>query len=60
MIEYYDRGGTQADGQDPRLIPLHLTPGEKHALLTFLHSLTGDNVDSLAQETFPHAELGGQ
>ncbi len=50
VIEYYDRGGTGAEGQDPRITPLHLTPAEKQALLALLRSLTGDNVGALAQE----------
>ena len=56
VIDYYDRGGTRADGQDPRISPLHLSAQEKQALLAFLHSLTGDNVHSLAREgaDFPH------
>ena len=45
VIDYYDRGGTSADGQDPRISPLHLSSQEKQALLAFLRSLTGD-VDS--------------
>ena len=50
VIDYYDRGGTGADGQDPRISPLNLSSQEKHALLAFLHSLTGDNVTSLSKE----------
>lgn len=51
VIDYYDRGGTGAEGQDPRISPLYLKPEEKRALLAFLHSLTGSNVDALAQES---------
>jgi cytochrome c peroxidase len=50
VVEYYDRGGTGAEGQDARIVPLHLSPEEKQALLAFLRSLTGDNVDTLAKE----------
>ncbi len=50
VIDYYDRGGTSADGQDPRVSPLHLTPEEKQALLALLRSFTGDNVTVLAKE----------
>ncbi len=57
VIAYYDRGGTGIEGQDERIGPLNLTTDEKQALLTFLCSLTGDNVDELAQETYPHAAL---
>lgn len=55
VIGYYDRGGTGAEGQDPRIAPLYLTAEEKKSLLAFLHSLTGDNVKTLAQETGPDA-----
>lgn len=50
VIAYYDRGGTGAEGQDPRIAPLYLSQEEKQALLVFLRSLTGDNVGTLAQE----------
>lgn len=49
VIDYYDRGG--AEGQDPRIAPLHLKPEEKRALLALLQSFTGDNVAVLAQES---------
>jgi cytochrome c peroxidase len=51
VIDYYDRGGTGADGQDPRISPLNLSSQEKQALLALLHSLTGDNVKALAKES---------
>ena len=57
VIAYYNRGGTGIEGQDERISPLQLTSTERQALLAFLHSLTGDNVDELAQETYPHAAL---
>jgi cytochrome c peroxidase len=50
VIDYYDRGGTGAEGQDPRISPLHLKSEEKQALLALLQSFTGDNVESLARE----------
>jgi len=50
VIDYYDRGGTKSDGQDPKVSPLGLTQQEKRALLAFLRSLTGDNVEALAKE----------
>jgi cytochrome c peroxidase len=53
VIEYYDRGGTGAEGQDPRIAPLNLTTEEKKSLLALLHSLTGANIEALAQETAP-------
>ncbi|MBI3303047.1 MAG: hypothetical protein HYZ72_13360 [Deltaproteobacteria bacterium] len=60
VIEYYDRGGTGSEGQDPRISPLHLTSEEKKTLLALLRSLTGDNVDVLAKETSPPAEPGAR
>ncbi|MGE0823188.1 MAG: cytochrome-c peroxidase [Candidatus Binatia bacterium] len=53
VIDYYDRGGTGSDGQDPRIMPLNLSQDDKRALLAFLRSLTGDNVSELARETAP-------
>ncbi len=50
VIDYYNRGGTQTSVQDPRISPLHLRQDEKEALLAFLRSLTGDNIDLLAKE----------
>jgi cytochrome c peroxidase len=60
VVEYYDRGGTGAEGQDARITPLNLTREEKRSLLAFLHSLTGDNVAALAKESYPHAESGAK
>lgn len=50
VIDYYNHGGTGSEGQDPKVSPLHLTNEEKHALLAFLRSLTGDEVGVLAKE----------
>ena len=50
VIDYYDRGGTGAEGQDPRVSPLQLKSEEKRALLALLRSFTGDNITALAQE----------
>jgi cytochrome c peroxidase len=50
VIDYYDRGGTGAEGQDPRISPLHLKPEEKRAVLALLRSFTGSNIDLLSQE----------
>ena len=50
VVDYYDRGGTNSDGQDPKIAPMSLTQQEKRALVAFLRSLTGDNVDALSKE----------
>jgi cytochrome c peroxidase len=41
VIEFYDRGGRPNPHLDPEVRPLHLTVGEKAALIAFLRSLTG-------------------
>jgi cytochrome c peroxidase len=41
VVDYYDKGGNPNPGLDPDLRPLHLTAGEKHALVAFLRSLSG-------------------
>ena len=40
VIEFYDRGGNSNPYQDPDVQPLHLSAGERSALLAFLRSLT--------------------
>jgi cytochrome c peroxidase len=40
VVEHYDRGGDQLDNLDANMQPLHLTDGEKRALVAFLHALT--------------------
>ena len=57
VIDYYDQGGTTVEGQDDSMTPLHLTDVEKHTLLAFLRSLTGDNVKQLEEEMYPHEDL---
>lgn len=50
VIDYYQTGGAQAPGQDPRIRPLALSDVEKAALVAFLRSLTGSNVEALAAD----------
>jgi len=50
VVDYYDRGGTQSEGQDPKIAPMGLAQQEKRALVAFLRSLTGDNVHVLSKE----------
>ena len=50
--------GVQADQARTRgFAPPYLTTDEKNALLAFLHSLIGDNVERLAEEIYPHPDL---
>jgi cytochrome c peroxidase len=41
VVDYYDRGGNVNPYLDEELRPLHLTSGEKSALVQFLRSLSG-------------------
>lgn len=46
VIDYYDRGGNQNPYLDENIVPLHLSPAEKKALLAFLRiGLSGSVVD---------------
>src|SRR2546423_1002440 len=38
VIEYYDRGGNHNPYLDENIVPLHLSDGEKKALLAFLRT----------------------
>jgi len=46
VIDFYDRGGNKNPYLDENLVPLHLSPAEKKALLAFLRTgLAGSIVD---------------
>jgi len=47
VIAFYNRGGVANPLQDPRIKPLGLTAMEQEALVAFLQSLTGSNVNEL-------------
>ncbi len=50
VVELYDKGGIDNEYKSPLLAPLHLSPGEKADLVAFLKTLTGNNIDALAQD----------
>jgi cytochrome c peroxidase len=50
VVEFYDRGGIDNPQKSPHLRPLGLSAEEKAALVSFLKSLTGDNVSRLVAE----------
>ena len=61
VIEFYDRGGGNIAGKSALLRPLALGKADKRALVAFLKTLDGDNVEQLAR-TVRHnlpLELGG-
>jgi cytochrome c peroxidase len=50
VVEFYNAGGAPNAGLDPRIHPLDLGDAEILSLVAFLESLTGDNIDDLANE----------
>lgn len=49
VILFYNKGGSPNSGLSPLIKPLNLNDEEVAALLAFLHSLTGDNINRLSQ-----------
>lgn len=49
VIEFYDKGGIDNPLKDPRVKPLSLTGEEKRALVAFLKSLTGAEIEILVK-----------
>ncbi len=60
VVDFYDAGGVPNELLDPLIRPLHLAAAEKQALVAFLASLTGGNVDTLVSDAFavPVGDLG--
>jgi cytochrome c peroxidase len=50
VVAFYNTGAGADPDRDSGLQPLGLTPIEQQALIAFLHSLTGANVDALAAD----------
>jgi cytochrome c peroxidase len=50
VVDYYDGGGRPHDGLDPRVRRLGLSAEEKAALVRFLESLSGENVQMLVAD----------
>lgn len=57
VIAFYNRGGVPNEGLDPKIKPLNLTPEQIDALVAFLQSLTGDNIETLVLDAYA-APLG--
>jgi len=47
VVRFYNLGGHANPGLDPLIKPLNLGDNEVNALVAFLQSLTGDNVEQL-------------
>ncbi|MBE0435051.1 MAG: SCO family protein [Methylomicrobium sp.] len=52
VVEFYNQGGIANETLDPLIKPLNLTAKEIDDLVSFLESLTGDNVDELVADAF--------
>lgn len=52
VVEFYNRGGIANENLDSLIRPLHLTAKEIDDLVSFLATLTGDNVDELVADAF--------
>lgn len=52
VIEFYSRGGVENDLLSPLIRPLNLTEEEIDALVAFLKTLTGGDVDILVADAF--------
>jgi len=55
VVAFYDRGGVPNQGLDPRIHPLDLDDQERRALVAFLESLTGADVEELVSDAFAAA-----
>lgn len=54
VIDYYDEGGIKNKGLSPLMKPLHLSPEEKKALISFLIGLNGEGWQQIQEpEHFP-------
>lgn len=48
VVDFYDKGGIENPDKSPLLTPLDLSQDEKAALVAFMKTLTGDNIEQLA------------
>jgi cytochrome c peroxidase len=62
VTDFYDRGGNRNPSLAPEMQPLNLTMNEKHALVSFLRSLSGDVLSGLrsAVEQAPDGPAGAR
>lgn len=56
VVEFFDRGGHDHELRSPLLRALNLTRDEKTALLAFMNTLTGDNVEAIVADARAHHE----
>lgn len=52
VVAFYNQGGEANENLDPLIKPLKLNENETNALVEFLQSLTGDNVETLVLDAY--------
>jgi len=52
VVEFYNQGGFKNETQSPLINKLNLTRNEIHEIVSFLKTLTGDNVSELVSDAF--------
>jgi len=52
VVDFYNQGGVPNELLDPRIKPLGLSNDEKRALISFMQTLTGHNVNTLVSDAF--------
>ena len=52
VIRFYNQGGIDNELLDPLIKPLNLTEQQINDLVSFLNSLTGDNIDEIIADAF--------
>ncbi len=52
VVEFYNQGGIKNELLSPLIKPLDLTDEEVDALVSFLNTLTGDNIEMLVTDAF--------
>lgn len=50
VVDFYDRGGIDNPEKSPLIQPLDLAAEEKSALVAFMKTLTGDNIERLTRD----------
>lgn len=50
VVDFYDKGGVDNENKSPLLVALNLDVAEKLALVAFMKTLTGDNVEALTKD----------
>ena len=52
VMEFYNKGGVPNELLSPLIQPLDLTDEEIEQVISFMHTLTGDNVQTLVADAF--------